>query len=216
MWIPRYKMYSLIPFSLKLNWIDICYVTVLFAYVCCDAYKIFIWFFKNIILLRTSHTTCRLMGLSPIISYKLSLYPSTTSSSLRRGSSMSMYAYGLLIIWSMLCRIWRSMIAHDCFKVGFVICGLCYIYESQCFNKALSYMKADGGTRPCLITTQPCLGIMLTQDRVLYENRFWLDHTALSPFDTAVSLCYCILVNFLAFWSGFSHSFYIFFFWYFN
>ena len=27
-------------------------------------------------------------------------------------------------------RIWRSMIARDCFTVGFVIRGLCYIYGS--------------------------------------------------------------------------------------
>ena len=62
-------------------------------------------------------------------------------------------------------------------------------------------------TRSCMNTTQPCLGVMIAHGRALYRNRFWLGHTAMSPFDTAVSLCYRILIHSLAFWSGFLYFF---------
>ena len=58
-------------------------------------------------------------------------------------------------------------------------------------------------TRLCGNSTRSCLLQSFAHSRVLYRNCFWLGHTAMSPFDTVVSLWYRILAYYLALWSGF-------------
>ena len=73
MWISRFNRYFLKPFTLKLNFrIDLCYVMVLLHICVVMPYKVLIWLFFliNIIPLCSSHTTCKLMLISPIWLHK--------------------------------------------------------------------------------------------------------------------------------------------------